>query len=79
MTLRYCDDAIRQFWVRHCLACRQVAQSFGQKLGTATCNICIPDGGKDATVDRAGPRQRLIESLDAVLDESGRLLAEKDE
>jgi len=68
MTLSHPDEAIRQFWVRHCMACREVAQSFGQKLGTATCNIWIPDGGKDATVDRAGPRQRLIESLDAVLE-----------
>jgi len=68
MTLSHPDDAIRQFWVRHCLACRQIAESFGQELGPATCNIWIPDGGKDATVDRASPRQRLIESLDAVLD-----------
>ncbi len=68
MTLSHPDDAVRQFWVRHCLASRQIAESFGQKLGPATCNIWIPDGGKDATVDRAGPRQRLIESLDAVLE-----------
>jgi len=68
MTLSHPDDAIRRFWVRHCQACRQVAQSFGQKLGPATCNIWIPDGHKDATADRAGPRQRLIESLDAVLE-----------
>ena len=67
MTLSHPDDAIRQFWVRHCLACRQVAQSFGQELGPATCNIWIPDGHKDVTADRAGPRQRLIDSLDAVL------------
>jgi len=68
MTLAHPDDSIRQFWVRHCLACREIADSFGQKLGTATCNIWIPDGGKDATVDRHTPRQRLIESLDAVLE-----------
>ncbi len=67
MTLSHPDSAVRQFWIRHCIACRQIAESFGQKLGTATCNIWIPDGSKDATVDRAGPRQRLIESLDAVL------------
>ncbi len=67
MTLSHPDDAIREFWVRHCLACRQIAQSFGEKLGPTTCNIWLPDGAKDATVDRAGPRQRLIESLDTVL------------
>jgi len=67
MTLSHPDDAIRHFWVRHCLACRQIAESFRQKLGTATCNIWIPDGCKDVTVDRAASRQRLIESLDAVL------------
>jgi len=68
MTLSHPDDAIREFWVRHCIACRQIAQSFGQRLGPVTCTIWIPDGHKDATADRAGPRRRLIESLDAVLE-----------
>ncbi len=67
MTLAHTDDSIRQFWVRHCLAGREIAEGFGKRLGSCTYNIWIPDGSKDATVDRAGPRRRLIQSLDAVL------------
>jgi len=68
MTLAHSDDSIRQFWVRHCLACREIAEGFGKKLGSCTYNIWIPDGRKDVTVDRAASRQRLIESLDTVLE-----------
>jgi len=67
MTLAHPDNSVRQFWIRHCSVCRQIAENIGERLGSCTCNIWIPDGSKDATVDRAGPRQRLIESLDAVL------------
>jgi L-rhamnose isomerase len=33
---------------------------------TAVTNIWIPDGYKDSPVDRAAPRQRLLESLDQI-------------
>jgi L-rhamnose isomerase len=44
-----------------------VARHIARRLGPTVCNIWIPDGRKDTTVDRRGPRERLINSLDAVL------------
>jgi L-rhamnose isomerase len=42
----------------------------GRALGTpSVTNIWIPDGMKDTPVDRLGPRERLAESLDAILEE----------
>ncbi|MGQ9732395.1 MAG: L-rhamnose isomerase [Candidatus Zipacnadales bacterium] len=67
MTLSHRDKAIRDFWIEHARACRRIARSFAKALGPAVCNIWIPDGMKDSTVDRWSPRQRLIESLDAIL------------
>ncbi|MCA9976816.1 MAG: L-rhamnose isomerase, partial [Anaerolineales bacterium] len=67
-TLAHADDGIRQFWIEHCIASREIGAYFGRELGTtAVTNIWIPDGYKDTPVDRTGPRQRLKESLDAVL------------
>ena len=69
LTLASPEKAVREFWVRHCVACRKIASHFGRKLGTsAVNNIWIPDGRKDSTADRWGPRQRLVESLDAILE-----------
>ncbi len=70
LTLSHPKKSIRDFWVRHCLACREIAQAMARRLGRCTCNIWIPDGRKDTTVDRKGPRARLIKSLDAVLDKN---------
>ncbi len=69
-TLSHPDAGIRQFWIEHCIASRQIGAYFGQELGTpAITNIWIPDGYKDTPVDRLGPRQRLHESLDKILAE----------
>lgn len=67
-TLSHPDDDVRQFWIEHCQASREIGAYFGQALGTpAVTNIWIPDGYKDTPVDRSGPRLRLKESLDTVL------------
>lgn len=66
-TLAHPDEGIRQFWIEHCIACRHIGAYFGRELGSPTVtNIWIPDGMKDTPVDRAGPRQRLKQSLDAI-------------
>jgi L-rhamnose isomerase len=66
-TLSHHDPAIRDFWVAHCIASREVGAYFGRELGTpAVTNLWIPDGMKDTPIDRAGPRARLAESLDRV-------------
>jgi L-rhamnose isomerase len=67
-TLSHADPAIRRFWVEHAIACRRIAEAMGKKLGTPSINnTWIPDGFKDTPVDRLSPRQRLCESLDAML------------
>ncbi len=69
MTLSSTDKATRQFWIDHCIASRRIADAIAQRLGPGTCNIWIPDGRKDVTADRMGPRERLLEALDEVLAE----------
>ncbi|HYD83848.1 MAG TPA: L-rhamnose isomerase, partial [Opitutus sp.] len=66
-TLSHADASIRKFWIAHAKACRRIAQSFAKKLGTPCVhNHWIPDGAKDAPADRWAPRQRLVESFDAI-------------
>lgn len=69
-TLSSRDEGIRRFWIEHCMACRKVSETIGRELGTpCVTNIWIPDGMKDVTVDRKGPRDLLRRSLDEVLAE----------
>ena len=68
-TLSSKDAGIRQFWVEHCIACREIGASFGEVLGSpCVTNIWIPDGYKDIPVDRMKPRELLVESLDKILE-----------
>jgi L-rhamnose isomerase len=69
-TLAHANPEIRQFWIEHCKASRKISASFGEALGTPSImNIWVPDGMKDQTVDRFGPRQRLMNSLDEIIKE----------
>jgi L-rhamnose isomerase len=66
-TLSHRDAGIRNFWIEHCIACREIGAFFGRELGTtAVTNIWIPDGMKDTPADRKTPRLLLEESLDRV-------------
>jgi L-rhamnose isomerase len=70
MTLSHADKGVRSFWVAHGAACRRIGAAIGRAQGTpCVTNLWIPDGMKDTPVDRVGPRERLIESLDAVFSE----------
>ena len=70
-TLTHQDAGIRQFWIDHGIACRRIGAAMGQALGSAcVTNIWIPDGMKDVTVDRKGPRERLKQALDEIFTES---------
>ncbi len=70
-TLAHTDEGIRQFWIDHCIASREIGAYMGRELGTPTVtNIWIPDGLKDTPADRYAPRERLRQSLDAVLEKS---------
>jgi L-rhamnose isomerase len=67
-TLASYDEGIRQFWIEHCIACREIGEHFGRSLGTpCVTNIWIPDGFKDTPADRKTPREILRDSLDSVL------------
>ena len=66
-TLTSRNAAIRKFWIEHGIRCREIGAAIGKALGkTCVTNLWIPDGMKDTPADRKGPRERLVESLDAV-------------
>jgi L-rhamnose isomerase len=67
MTLTHPDRAVRRFWIEHGIRCREIGACIGRILGKACLtNLWIPDGMKDTPADRKAPRERLLESLDAV-------------
>jgi L-rhamnose isomerase len=66
-TLTSQDKAVRNFWIEHGIRCREIGAAIGKALGnTCLTNLWIPDGMKDTPADRKGPRERLVESLDAI-------------
>lgn len=68
-TLAHPDPAVRAFWIEHGRRSRTIAAAFGAELGTPSVNnVWIPDGFKDTPADRMAPRERLVESLDAVFE-----------
>ncbi len=68
-TLSHPKKAIRDFWIRHCIASREIGAAMGKALGSPTVtNVWIPDGYKDTPVDRLAPRQRLSDSLDQIFE-----------
>ncbi|MCF7855390.1 MAG: L-rhamnose isomerase [Candidatus Pacebacteria bacterium] len=67
-TLGSRDETVRQFWIRHGIACRRIAEAMGRAQNSpCVINHWVPDGAKDHPVDRWGPRERLAESLDTIL------------
>jgi L-rhamnose isomerase len=67
LTLTSPDRTVREFWVEHGIRCREVGAHIGRALGSpCLTNLWIPDGVKDTPADRKCPRERLIESLDAI-------------
>jgi L-rhamnose isomerase len=66
-TLSSTDESVRQFWVEHARRSREVSAFLGREL-KSTCihNLWIPDGAKDAVVDRWERRSLLRKSLDEV-------------
>lgn len=72
LTLSSPDKKIREFWIEHCIASREIAEYIGKKLGnTVTTNYWIPDGFKDIPVDRYAARKRLKEAYDAIFENAG--------
>ncbi len=69
-TLSHRDPGIRRFWIEHAVACRKIGEAMGRRLGSpCVTNVWIPDGMKDVTIDRKGPRELLKRSLDEIFAE----------
>ena len=69
LTLSSLDDGIRNYWVEHCIACREIADYMGRELNTtAVTNVWIPDGMKDIPADRYIYRRKLEDSLDRIFE-----------
>lgn len=63
------DKKVREYWIEHCINSLKITEYFGKELKQKSlCNIWIPDGLKDVPADRYGPRKRLKESLDKILE-----------
>lgn len=68
-TLASLDDGIRDFWIEHCIAMREIADAAGRELNNpAVSNVWIPDGHKDTPANRYIYRQRLSDALDKVFE-----------
>ena len=68
-TLAHPSKGIRDFWIEHGRRCREISAYMGRELGTPSMdNHWIPDGWKDLPADRLGPRERLLASLDKMLE-----------
>ncbi len=68
LTLSHPDKGIRDYWIEHAIACREISAAMGKALGKrCIMNIWAPDGFKDTPVDRFGARKRLADSLDKIL------------
>jgi L-rhamnose isomerase len=66
-TLSHRDQAIREFWIEHCIRSREIGAAMGKALGKpCVTNVWIPDGMKDTPADRKAPRERLTDSLDKI-------------
>ena len=67
LTLTHPDEGIRNFWIEHGIACREIGAAFGKALGSATVtNVWIPDGMKDTPANRKYFRELLVNSLDKI-------------
>lgn len=66
-TLASRDKGVRQFWIRHCIASREIGAAIGKALkNPCVTNVWIPDGYKDTPADRLAPRLLLEKSLDTI-------------
>ena len=78
-TLSSPDEGVRRFWVEHVRRSRDVAAFFGMELSKPCIhNLWIPDGEKDAVVDRWERRSLLRKSLDEAFSYPYSILQMKD-
>ena len=71
LTLTSPDKGIRQYWIEHAIACRQIGADIGKQLANpCVTNVWIADGYKDIPADRKTPRERLESVLDTIFADS---------
>ncbi len=69
-TLSSYDKGVRDFWIEHCLASREISEYMGKETdGPCVMNVWIPDGFKDTPANRQESRRLLIDSLDKIFAE----------
>ena len=69
LTLSSPDEKVRRFWIEHGKRSLEIASELGKAFGKPCfVNIWVPDGLKDIPGDRLGPRLRLKDSLDQIID-----------
>lgn len=62
------DEKVRNYWIEHCINGLKITEMFAKETGQKSLmNIWIPDGQKETPADRIGPRLRLKDSLDKIL------------
>lgn len=62
------DENVRNYWIEHCINGLKITEMFAKQTGQKSLmNIWIPDGQKETPADRIGPRLRLKDSLDKIL------------
>ncbi len=67
LTVSSPDEETREFWIRHGICCRQIAERIGEELDDEVLlNFWIPDGLKDTPTDRYGLRKNLVDVLDRI-------------
>ena len=68
-TLSHRDKAVRQFWIDHVKCCRKISAVLGrEQKNTCLHNLWIPDGAKEAPVNRIGRRELLRDALDEIFE-----------
>jgi L-rhamnose isomerase len=78
-TLSSSDESVRRFWIEHVRRSRDVGAFLGRELGSPCIhNLWIPDGAKDAVIDRWERRSALRKSLDDAFARSYPLTEMKD-
>ena len=66
-TLSHRERPVRSFWIEHVKRCRKISAFIGREMKSACLhNLWIPDGSKEAPVDRMAHRVFLKESLDEI-------------
>ncbi len=69
-TLSSYDKSIRDFWIEHAKRCREIGEEMGKRQGNACLiNHWMPDGSKDAPVDRFARRKLFMDSMDEIISE----------